>query len=220
MKIIILLGRPGSGKGTQAKLLTEKFGLEYIGSGDLLRARKKEKDFTGIKIGKVIDIGKRILTPVIFKLWMDKFEELKKTPKLNGFVLDGSPRSLFEAEMLEQALDWYGWLRYKKVFYVNISPKEAIQRLTKRRICKHCGKIIPFIGEYKKMKKCDKCEGQLKVRLDDTVVGIKKRLAWFETDVRPAINFYKKQGGLININGEQPIEVIYKDILKKLKTKN
>ena len=219
MKIIILLGRPGSGKGTQAKLLAKKFGLEYIGSGDLLRVRKKEKNFTGLKINRIMTAGERIATPVIFKLWMDELEEFKfkKKAKFKGFVLDGSPRTLHEAEMLEQALDWYEWGDNVKVILINISSKEAIQRLTKRKICKQCGRIIPFIKEYKKMKKCDKCGGQLKVRLDDTIAGIKKRLAWFETDVRPAINFYKKQNRLIKINGEQPIEVIYKDILKRIK---
>jgi adenylate kinase len=217
MKIIVLLGRPGSGKGTQAKLLMEKFNLKWLGTGDLLRAEKKKKSFTGKNIGKIIDVGKRILTPVVFKLWMNKFEEFKKTPKLNGFILDGSPRSLFEAEMLEQAFEWYEWLEGKKIIYIDISPKEAIKRLTSRRMCKKCGKSTIFPLKNIELGKCDNCNGQLVSRNDDTVEGVKKRLAWFKTDVGPVINYYKKQGSLIEVNGEQSIENIHRDILKVIK---
>ena len=216
-KIIILLGAPGAGKGTQAKLLIEKFNFDYIGSGDLLRARKKLNDFTGKKIGKVIDKGKRVATPVIFKLWMDKFEKFKRVPKFKGIIIDGSPRTTLEADMMEQALGWYEWEKNKRVILIDISTKEVIQRLTKRRMCEQCGRIIPFVGEFKKIKECDKCGGKLITRADDDEKGVKKRLEWFQTEVKPAINYYEKRGGLIKINGEQSIEDVFKDILKVLK---
>ncbi len=216
-KIIILLGAPGAGKGTQAKLLQKEFDLNYIGSGDLLRARKKLNDFTGVKIGQVIDQGERVPTPVIFKLWMDKFEEFKKAPKFKGILIDGSPRTTLEADMIEQALDWYEWTKNKRVILVDISTKEVIQRLTKRRMCEQCGRIIPFVGEFKKIKECDKCGGKLITRADDDEKGVRKRLEWFETEVKPAINYYEKRGELIKINGEQSIEDVFKDILKVLK---
>jgi adenylate kinase len=216
-KIIILLGAPGAGKGTQAKLLIEKFNFNYIGSGDLLRARKKLNDFTGTKIGQVIDKGKRVATPVIFKLWMDKFEKFKKAPKFKGIIIDGSPRTTLEADMMEQALGWYEWEKNKRVILVDISTKEVIQRLTKRRMCEQCGRIVPFVGEFKKIKECDKCGGKLIARADDDEKGVKKRLEWFQTEVKPAINYYRKRGELIKINGEQSIEDVFKDILKVLK---
>ena len=115
--VIIILGAPGAGKGTQAKLLQKNFDLKYVGSGELLRARKKKEDFTGIKIGKFIDFGKWLSTPVIFNLWMNKMEAFKKNDSLNGFIMDGSPRSLFEAEMLQLALEWYEWVKNKKVIF-------------------------------------------------------------------------------------------------------
>jgi len=214
--IIIILGAQGSGKGTQTKFLMEKFGLEYIGSGDLLRARRKKKDFTGIKTGQVIDAGIRIHTPVIFKLWMDKMEEFKNKPRFKGLIMDGSPRTVMEAEMFELALDWYGWHKNKKVIYIDISLKEAIWRLTKRRMCKKCGRIMPFVGEFRKMKRCDKCGGELYTRKDDNEKAIRKRLGWYQKEVMPVINYYKKRGELIKINGEQPIEKVFKDILKAL----
>ncbi len=214
-QVIILMGPPGSGKGTQAKLVQKKFGLDYIGSGDLLRARKKKKDFTGVHIGKWIDAGKRLPTPVIFNIWMNKLESFKKKAKFNGFIMDGSPRTLEEAEMLEEALTWYQWNK-KKVIHVKLSEKEVIWRLTKRRMCQRCGRLIPYIGHFRKLKKCDKCGGKLIARADDTVKGVKARLGWFKSEVIPAINFYKKRGELKTINGEQSIEDVFKDILKVL----
>lgn len=216
-KVIILLGPPGSGKGTQNRLLQKEFNLERINSGDLLRAWKKKGDYTGVKIGQVIDKGHRIPTPVIFFLWMQRMEKLKKKGKLKGFILDGSPRTIFEAEMVELALDWYGWNENKKVIFIEISSKESIARLTKRRMCAKCGRIIPYIGEFKKLKKCDKCQGKLFARADDTIAGVKERLRWFKSEVMPVINYYKKRGRLVKINGEQSIEDVFKDILKGLK---
>lgn len=215
--IIILLGPPGSGKGTQAKLLQKKFGLEHIASGNLLRARKRKKDFTGKKIAQYIDHGRIIPTPVIFRMWMEKMELFIGDPKLKGIIIDGSPRSLHEAEMLENALGWYEWAKNKKVIFIKISLKESIWRLSKRRMCKKCNRNVPYVGEFKKLKKCDECGGELITRADDTTAGIKERLRWFKTDVRPAINYYRKRGELREVNGEQSIEDVFKDILKALK---
>lgn len=211
------MGPPGSGKGTQAKMLQKKFNLEYIGSGDLLRSRAKIKDFTGRKIGQEIGQGKRASTPVIFKIWMDKLESFKKKPKLRGFVLDGSPRTVFEAKMLDLALEWYAWKKERKVIFVRISPQESISRLTKRKICAKCGKIFPYVKGAAKINKCDKCGGPLMKRSDDELHDIKERLRWFKTDVLPTIDYYRKKKELIKINGEQPIEKVFQDILNGIK---
>lgn len=218
--IVIFLGKPGSGKGTQAELFGERLSLNYVGSGDLLRDRKLKKDFTGQKLQKVVDTGGLVPTPVIFKLWLDKFEELKKNKNLKGFVMDGSPRKILEAYLIDEALEWYEWNKNVKVVLIDVSNKEVIWRLTKRRICKKCGEIIPFVGEWRKVKKCPKCGGELKHRADDTIRGVKNRLSWFKSDVQPVINFYRKTGRLIKINGEQSIENVFKDILKVLKVKS
>ncbi len=216
-QVFIILGPPGAGKGTQTKLLQKKFGLEYIGSGDLLRARKKKQDYTGSKIAESIDSGKRVPTPVIFKLWMDKLEELKQNLELKGFVFDGSPRTTFEAQMVDWALEWYDWDKNKKALFINISEQEAIDRLTKRRICKDCGRILPYIGKFKTLKKCDKCGGELYTREDDEIEDIKERLRWFKEEVLPVVDYYKNKGILIEINGEQSIEDVEQEILEKLK---
>jgi len=217
MKIIILLGKSGCGKGTQAELLKKKFSLDYIGSGDLLRARAKKNDFTGKKLKKSLLSGKLIPTPVILKFWIDKVEALKSKKNIKGLLMDGNPRKILEAYFIDEALGWYDWDKNIKVFEINISDKEAVFRLTKRRICINCKEIIPYVGEFKKLAKCNKCGGKLVKRSDDTVKSAKNRLAWFKKEVHPIINYYKKSGRLIKINGEQPIEDVFKDILKLLK---
>lgn len=215
-KIIILLGSSGSGKGTQAKLLQQKFGLDYVGSGDLLRARGKIDDFTGKKLFDVVNQGKFAPTAIIFKLWIDKLEELKRISDFKGFIIDGSPRKLFEAELIDQALEWYDWGAFLRVLLVSISEEEVFLRLSKRRICKACGRAIPFIGDFKKLEICDSCGGELVARADDTREGIMSRIALFKKEVMPVIEYYKKSDRLTSINGEQSIEDVHKDIMKAI----
>ncbi len=215
--IILLFGKSGAGKGTQADLLVEKMGLEYIGSGDLLRARKNKADFTGKKIAEVMQKGGLIPTPVIFKLWVDKVDNLKGKKNLKGFIIDGSPRKIFEAYLMDELLEWYEWKENLRLVLIHISDREAIWRLTKRRQCTKCKEIIPFVGEFRKIKKCPKCGGKLVKRSDDTLAAVKNRLKWFKTDVQPIINYYRRTGRLLKINGEQSIENVFKDVLKALK---
>jgi len=215
--VVILLGPPGSGKGTQAKLLQKKFKLEYLGSGDILRQRRKRGDFTGKKLIKVMTRGELVPSFVISKLLTDKLEKLKNLPKINGFILDGWTRILVEAELIDDSLDWYEWQKNVKVILIDISDRESFDRLTKRRICKDCGRLIPWVGEFKSLKRCDKCGGSLVSRADDKPRAIKKRLEEFKEETKPVIDYYKKQGRLIKINGKQSIEDVFKDILKALK---
>ncbi len=215
--VIILLGPPGSGKGTQAKLLAKKFKLEYLGSGNILRQRRKKGNFTGKRLKEVMRRGELVPSFVISRLLTDKLEELKNRPRLNGFILDGWTRILVEAELIDESLDWYEWQKNVKIILINISDKESFDRLTKRKNCKDCGRFIPWIGEFKKLKRCDKCGGLLISRADDKPKAIKKRLEEFKEETKPVIDYYKKQGRLIKINGEQSIENVFKDILKTLK---
>jgi adenylate kinase len=213
-KITILLGRPGCGKGTQAKLLIDKFNLEYFGSGEALRKRQEINDYTGEKIAKVITGGDLVPSFVIIKLWIDTLEKFKQKEKFNGLLFDGSPRKIAEAKMLDEALNWYQWQKDVQAILVDISEKESLERLTKRRICQDCKKIIPYMGKFKKIKNCDECGGLLRTRTDDKPIAIKKRLMEFKKEVIPVLNYYKKQSRLIKINGSQGIEDVFKDILK------
>ncbi len=216
--IIIFLGKSGCGKGTQVELLRKKTGLDYLGSGELLRERKKIDDFTGRKISQVIDNGGIVATPVIFHLWMEKFEELKNKPDFKGVILDGSPRKIKEAYLLEEALEWFEWGKNIKVLLIDISDEEVIRRINKRRICGQCKEILTF---EEGMEKCPKCGSkELFKRLDDEIEGVEKRLAWFKEEVGPVIDYYKEQGDLLVINGEQSIEKVFEDVLQALNINN
>ena len=217
--VIIILGPPGSGKGTQAKLLVKKFKLECFGSGDALRQRQKTGDFTAKKLIKVMGRGELVPSFIISKFWIDGLEKFKQKAKFNGLVFDGSPRKMLEAKLFDEALNWYGWQEKAKVIFINISRKESFNRLTKRRQCKKCGRLIPWLGEFKKLKKCDKCGGELINRADDKLEAIKKRLEEFKKEVIPVIKYYKEQDRLIEINGEQSIENVFEEILSKLRWK-
>lgn len=213
--IIIILGRSGCGKGTQAKLLIKEFGFEYLGSGDLLRKRAKKDDFSGSKIKKVLNKGERMPTPIMFRMWAEEIEKIKDKVNKKGLIIDGNPRSLREAELMNDAFKWYQWEDIKVVL-LDISEQEAFDRLTKRRICKECGRLIPWVGNFKIMKACDECGGELITRSDDKPEAIRARLGYYKKDVKPAIEYYEKQGRLIKVDGDKSIEDVYYDIKKAI----
>ena len=214
-KIVILFGRSGCGKGTQAKLLIKEFGFEYLGSGDLLRGRNTQDDFTGKKLKKVMEEGRLVPSPVMFKIWTEKVEEMKDKIDKKGIIFDGSPRTLLEAELINDVFKWYEWDNVKVVL-LDISEKEAFDRLTKRRICKKCGKLIPWVGDFRGMKVCNDCGGELITRDDDKPDAIRERLDFFNKDVQPAIEYYEKQERLIRVDGDKSIEDVYYDIKKEI----
>lgn len=213
--VVVFLGKSGAGKGTQLDLFKERMGFDFIGSGDLLRNRKKVDDFTGNKISDVIDNGGLIATPVVFQLWMAEFERLKsKESNLKGIVIDGSPRKIREAYLMSEALDWYGWNDNFKVILIDVSDEEVLSRIANRRICEDCGAIVPYIGDLKRLTNCPDCNGNLIKRAEDAETeSVKKRLEWFEEEVGPVIEFYKEKGKLFTINGNQPVEDVFNDIL-------
>jgi len=213
---MLIMGPQGSGKGTQAKLLAKKFGFEYVGSGDSLRVVQKTGSFTGKKLFKVMNTGALVPNFALVNVLGNVLEKLKKRGKVKGVILDGWNRMMIESIMVDEALEWYEWDKNVKIILINISRKESYNRLTKRRQCNKCGQLIPWMGEFKNLKKCDKCGGELVVRPDDNLASIKKRLEEYKNQTVPVVNLYKKRGELIVINGEQSIEDVFKEVLKKL----
>ncbi|MDD3032420.1 MAG: nucleoside monophosphate kinase [Candidatus Pacebacteria bacterium] len=188
--IVCVLGKAGAGKGTQVSLIRERLGLEYLGSGEMLRARKQQADFTGKKIAECIDNGGLVLTPVIFSLWMKELERIKSIENVKGILFDGSPRKILEAKLLDEAVSWYDWDNDLKVILIDISDEEAVKRIAERA----------------------KIEG----REDDEVEALKKRLGWFKDEVVPVLDYYEEKGKLVKINGEQSVEEVYSEIIQKL----
>jgi len=214
-KIIILFGRSGCGKGTQAKLLQQEFGFDYLGTGDLVRAKAKEKDQLGQHVKAILEKGGRVETAIVFSLWEKAVRRINQKKNLKGIIFDGSPRSAPEAQMMDKIFTEFGW-HQQKIFLLDISEQEAFLRLTKRRICQKCGRLIPWVGAAKKLKCCDKCGGQLITREDDNPQAVQARLDYFNKDVQPAVTYYQKQGRLITIDGAQAIDDVYQDIKKQL----
>lgn len=215
MQVIILLGRQGCGKGTQALRLAEEFGYSSIGSGELLRRFYEGTHFSARKTKEVLNKGGYLPTALIFWLWMDILEEFKQQEPLKGLLFDGSPRKLLEAELIDQALDWYEW-NDLLVILIKISRQEAFNRLIKRRMCEACGRVMFWSEETEKLTQCQFCGGKLIKRADDTPEAINSRLDLFEKETMPVIEYYKKKGLLYEIDGERPIEEVYKDIKSKI----
>lgn len=186
-KFLSILGRAGSGKGTQAELLGQIFPFKHISTGKLLRDRAEKNDFLGKKIAEIMEAGGLIPTPITFMLWMPEFEKLAQQSDFQGLLFDGSPRKLHEAEMLDDSLKLYGWSEHMRVLNIVISEEEAVRRLL------------------------------LRARSDDDESSIRARLAWFTTHVEPTLEHYRKKGLLVDVNGEQPAEDVHRDILLKLK---
>jgi len=211
----VLIGRSGCGKGTQVKLLMEKFGnLVVISTGDLFRDLAKQDTATGKIINQTISTGGLPYDEMATTLWMHAIAYRIKENE--GIVADGMPRRLSEAKAYDRFMEYLG--RDKSIYYllIDISREEAFNRLTKRRICKNCGRIIPWVGEFKKLVVCDKCQGELANRPDDTSEAIKNRLDYYDDRVSEVVEYYRDNGKLITINGEQPIEKVFEDILKAI----
>ena len=212
---IILLGRSGSGKGTQAELLLKKFSLVNIDTGDILRSLAKRKDDFGKNIFKNISKGNLVPIWLVIYCWLNKFLKISSE---KGIIMEGSPRLLDEAKILEEVLSWFGRKKLI-VVYLKTSEKEVSERLLNRRICPKCHleyslKLDPGI------KKCSRCGAKLIRRHDDYPKAIKNRMLFFKKNIIPVINYFRKKKMLIEVEGEGSVEEIHQSILKKLKKRN
>jgi len=205
MKILIV-GPQGSGKSTQAKLLGEKLGLPYLSTGNIFRQMAKSPTPLGRKIKRIINQGLLIDDQTTIKIVK---EYLKKPEFKKGFVAEGFPRNLSQAKKIPHLFD--------KVFNLNVSRKTIFQRLTTRRVCEKCGANFNILTKPPKKKGvCDFCGGKLVQRDDDKKEAIQKRLEIYQKLTKPVLDFYRRQGILEEIDGEQPIQTILKEILSRL----
>jgi len=212
----ILGGRSGCGKGTQAKLLMEHFGnLYHISSGNLFRTLSKIDTDGSIRIREIVEKGIFPDDDIAVALWTHHI--LFNVKRDQGIIADGFPRRIEEAKKFDK---FFNFLKRKEnTFYllIDVSREESFNRLTKRRICKKCGKLIPWVGIFKELKICNDCGGELAIRSDDSEEAINTRLDFYEKEILPVIRHYEKTDMLIRINGEQPIEDVFKEILESLK---
>lgn len=212
---LIFFGPQGSGKGTQAKLLARQLGLRHLSSGEALRETAKTNTSLGRYLSRQLSTG--ILTPIPKLLAV--FESyIKKIPKNQGLIFDGFARQITETLVLLRRLKKLGRPIDATVF-INVSEKEGIKRLSLRGQCDRCNRLFILNSKVKLGSVCPSCGGKIFQRSDDTPTAIKKRLSLYRKRTLPVINFFRKQGLLVKISGEQSVAAVHEDIIKALKKK-
>jgi len=213
---LILLGPPGAGKGTQAQRMVDRYHIPQISTGDILRAAVKESTPLGMKAKGFMDQGQLVPDEIVIGI----IEERLKAKDCNaGFILDGFPRTIPQAEALQPILTRIG----KKIDYViniEVDPEELVRRLTGRRTCKHCGAMFHILFQPpKKEEICDRCGGTLYQRADDKEETIRTRLKEYEKQTAPLIQYYQGKKTIRSVQGLGGPDQIFDQITRLLDVK-
>lgn len=210
---LVLMGLPGAGKGTQAEKIVEKYKIPHISTGDMFRAAIKEGTELGLQAKSYMDRGDLVPDEVTIGIVR---ERLSKNDCQNGFLLDGFPRTVAQAEALETLLQQ---LNRSIDYVINIEVDKNIlmERLTGRRICKECGATYHLVfNPPAQAGVCDRCGGELYQRADDNEATVANRLEVNMKQAQPLLDFYEAKGYLRNINGQQHIDQVFADICELL----
>ncbi len=211
---IIMLGAPGAGKGTQAKQIAAKYGIPHISTGDIFRANIKEGTELGKKAKEYMDQGALVPDELTCDLVVDR---IAKDDAKNGFVLDGFPRTIPQAEALEAALSKIG----ESMDYaidVDVPDENIVNRMGGRRACLNCGATYHIVSiPPKKEGICDTCGSELVLRDDDKPETVQKRLTVYHEQTQPLIDFYKGKGILRSVDGTKPMDDVFNAIVEILR---
>ncbi len=212
--LVVLMGPPGAGKGTQAERVTKEFNLLHISTGDILRGAVKEETPLGKEAKEYMERGALVPDEVIISIMK---ERLSKPDCAGGVLLDGFPRTVEQAEALENVLmDLH--LNIDAVINVDVSPDELLDRLTGRRVCRSCGSTYHMKFNPPRVRNiCDHCSGELYQRSDDTVDTVKERLEVYSKQTLPLIEYYQRKNLYHAVDGARPIDEVYEDIATYLK---
>ena len=213
MKSLILIGPPGAGKGTQSKVLCDKYGIVQIATGDILRANVKNGTPLGIEAKGFMDSGKLVPDKLVVDMVASRLGE---DDCATGFILDGFPRNVGQAKALDGVLAECG-KKIDAAIGIVVDSKDLVDRLTGRRVCRGCG--ASFHISYNKPAiegVCDLCKGELYQRADDTVETIESRLEVYENETRPVIDFYVDKGLYSPVEGVGTMENITQEIVKAI----
>ncbi len=212
---IVIFGAPGAGKGTQAKILSKKFNIPHISTGDILRESVKRGTQLGLKAKEIMDKGELVSDDLMGGLVKETLENLDN--KGQGFILDGFPRTVNQAKIL---LDIFNSLKIAAPYFIvlKVDDDEIISRLSSRRACSECGAIVN-LHDIDNPNVCPNCgaEGTLYKRKDDDEEVIKNRLRIYRESTFPILDFYKDMFKIIYVKGTDPIEVVTNNILKEIR---
>lgn len=210
---LIIFGPPGAGKGTQAKLLSERLGVPHIATGDMLREAVEAGTELGRLAKQYMERGELVPDEVVIRMVE---ERLSRPDCSRGFILDGFPRTVKQAEALEELLRRAG-AKIDAAVNLEVGEEEVVRRISLRRTCKSCGAVYHLIFNPPKQNDvCDKCGGPLYQREDDREETVKRRLRVYRQQTEPLLEFYRQRGLLVNINGEGGIGQVFNDILKQI----
>jgi len=210
----ILLGAPGAGKGTQAELLSLRLSIPHISTGDMLREELKKGTPLGEKVRVFMAKGELVPDEVILEVMKKRL--LEEDSKV-GFILDGFPRTLVQAENLDRSLNEIG-KKIDRVIKIKVSQETAVNRLSARLVCQLCGSDYNLeTRPPKEALRCDLCGGELEQRIDDRREVILNRLEVYEKQTQPLESYYRRLGKLIEIDGEKDKELILEELLKVIR---
>jgi len=211
---LILLGPPGAGKGTQAEFIVNQYRIPHISTGDIFRKNIKEGTELGLRAKSFIDQGALVPDSLVVEIVEAR---LKEVDCESGFLLDGFPRTEFQAEELDKVLENMD-IGLTAVINIKVNPDLLVSRAVGRRICKNCGATYHIINNPSTIDgKCDKCDGELYQRSDDVEETVANRINVYMNETSPLIHYYEVRGKLVDINGEQDIKVVSSDIVNALR---
>ena len=209
---LVLLGAPGAGKGTQAERIIETYGLAHISTGDILRKAVADRTPLGLEAKRYMDAGDLVPDEVVIGLVK---ERLQQPDTEKGFILDGFPRTVIQAQELDKALVSLG-KRIDAAVAIVVDPEVIVSRLTARRTCRGCGKITTVSALVGGM--CPACGGEAYQRDDDNEATVRNRLDVYERSTAPLIEYYSNAGVLSQIDGDRPVDVVFEDVKAVLGT--
>lgn len=210
----VLLGPPGAGKGTQAARIVEKYNVPHISTGDIFRANIKNGTELGKKVQEYMNAGQLVPDELVVDLVADRL--MQDDCKEHGFLLDGFPRTIFQAEQLDKFLKDNDQ-KMDIVINFEVGNEVLMKRLTGRRICKSCGASYHIVNiPPAKEGICDKCGGELEQRKDDNEETAANRIKVYDDQTAPLIGYYTEAGVISNFNGELPLDEVFSQIVEAI----
>lgn len=207
---LILLGPPGAGKGTQAAKIVEKYKIPHISTGDIFRKNIKDGTELGKKAQEYMNKGELVPDDLVIAIAEKRIQE---DDCKNGYLLDGFPRTVYQAEKLDEFLKNRGG-NINKVINISVEPEELMQRIIGRRVCKSCGASYHVINMPSKVEGvCDICGGELQQRHDDKAETVENRVSVYEAQTRPLVDYYSKTGRLAYIDGAMELDSVFAAIV-------